>query len=80
MKTFYFVGGPNPGMHEQFSQRLKEIGGPPKGWTIYPHSPDDGKALHLVSAGSRQDILDHIVHFADLYTYGEIIEIHLARS
>ena len=80
MRTFYFIGGPKPGTQAQFFQRLGEIGGTPQGWTIYTHLSDDGKALHVVTVESRQDVLDHISHFADLYEYGEIVEVHPARS
>jgi hypothetical protein len=80
MKTFYFVGGPKPGMQEKFFQRLDEIGGAPQGWTIYPHTTDDGQALHVINVEALQDILDHLAHFDDLYEYGEIVEVYPPRS
>jgi hypothetical protein len=47
MRLFYFVGGPVPGAAEDFLRRLREIGGPLRGWKIYPHATNDGKALHV---------------------------------
>jgi hypothetical protein len=80
MKSFYFVGGPKPGMQEKFIQRLEEIGGSPQGWTIFPHVSEDGKALHVVTVESLQDVLEHVAHFNGFYEYGEIIEVHPARQ
>ncbi len=74
MKTFYFVGGPRPGQVEEFFRRLREAGGPPVGWQIFPHVADT-RALHLVSAESEQEILDHLRRFADIYEHGEILEV-----
>ena len=79
MKTFYFLGGPKPGMQEKFFQRLGEIGGAPQGWVIYPHVADD-KALHIANVEALQDVLDHLAHFKGFYEYGEIVEVHPARS
>lgn len=80
MKIFYFVGGPKAGRAEDFFQRLHQIGGSPAGWRIYPHSSEDGKALHVVEAESRQAILDHLQQFGDTYEHTEIIEIRDARQ
>jgi hypothetical protein len=55
MKLFYFIGGPKPSRAEEFFQRLRQIGGSPAGWRIYPHSADDGKALHIVETESQRD-------------------------
>ena len=48
---------------------------PPSGWRIYPHAGSDGKALHLVEVEGRQDILDHMQHFDDIYEHTAIVEI-----
>ena len=80
MKTFHFTGGPKYGMQEKFFQRLKEIGSVPQGWVIYPHVSEDGKALHIVTVESLQDVLEHVAHFDSFYEYGEIIEVHLSRQ
>ena len=80
MKTFYFTGGPKPGMQGKFFQRLQEIGGAPQGWVIYPHAADDGQALHIANVDRLQDILDHLALFDGLYEYGEMIEIHQVRA
>jgi len=42
---------------------------------IYPHAVNDGQALHIVDVGSRQEILDHLRHFDDIYEHTEIVEI-----
>ncbi len=75
MSMFYFIGGPKQGQVEEFFRRLAQIGGTPANWQIYPHVSDDGQALHIVSAGSRQDILDHLQHFQDIYAHSDIVEI-----
>ena len=75
MKLYYFVGGPLPGQMDEFRRRLERIGGSPAGWTIYPHASGDGKALHLVEAGSPQEIQDHLQHFSDIYEHSPIMEI-----
>ena len=80
MKTFYFAGGPKPGMQGKFFRHLEEIGGAPRGWAIYPHVSEDGKALHIANVESLQDVLDHLAHFDGFYEYGEIIEVHPARQ
>ncbi len=74
MKLFYFIGGPKPDQAEEFFQRLHQIGGSPTGWKIYPHLARDGKALHIVTAESSQDILDHLKHFDDIYEHTKIME------
>jgi hypothetical protein len=75
MKIFYFVGGPKPGQAEEFFRRLKQIGGIPSGWRIYPHASNDGKALHLVEVKSQDEIVHHLEHFHDIYECSEIVEI-----
>lgn len=79
MKLFYFVGGPKPGRAEEFLQRLGQIRTPP-GWIIYPHIGNDAKALHIAPAESRQDVLDHLDVFGDMYEHGNIIEIREPNS
>lgn len=75
MKKFYFVGGPKSGKAGEFFRRLDEVGGPPSGWHIYPHSGKDGMALHFVDVESQEDIIRHLQQFEGLYQFGEIIEI-----
>lgn len=75
MKKFYFVGGPKEGYSEEFFRRLGEIGGPPTGWNVYPHSRQDGKALHIVEVETINDILEHLQYFDGIYDRGDIIEI-----
>ena len=75
MKKFYFVGGPKPGQAEEFFRRLNQIGGTPKGWHLYPHADNSGKALHIVDVQSQDDIVHHLEHFHDIYEHSEIIEI-----
>lgn len=75
MRKYYFVGGPKPGQSEEFFRRLVGIWGTPPGWHIYPHSVNDGKALHIVDAKSRDDILDHLKLFGGIYECSEIVEI-----
>ncbi len=75
MLKFYFVGGPKPGKSEEFFRRLREMGGTPASWRIYPHANNDGKALHIAEVESPNEILDHLRHFDGIYEYGEIIEI-----
>jgi hypothetical protein len=75
MQKFYFIGGPREGQAEEFFRRLGQVGGSPRGWEIYPHAARDGKALHVVEAGSKEEILDHLGHFAGIYERTEIVEI-----
>lgn len=75
MKKFYFTGGPKKGAQEEFFRRLNEIGGSPAGWQVYPHENEDGQALHIIDANSEKEILQHLQHFEDIYSHGEIIEI-----
>ena len=75
MKTFYFVGGPKPGWAEEFFRRLARIGGTPGNWLIYPHVTGDGKALHVASVESLENILDHLQHFQDIYEHSDIVEV-----
>ncbi len=74
-KRFYFVGGPKEEFVEEFFRRLEANGGPPEGWTIYPHKSGDGKALHIVEGASRDDILEHISIFGDIYEMSDIVEV-----
>jgi hypothetical protein len=75
MKLWYFVGGPLAGRMEEFRARLAAAGGPPKGWTLYPHASGDGLALHVVRADSRESILRHLALFEGIYGRGEIVEV-----
>ena len=75
MKKFYFVGGPKLGFFEEFFTRLKNVGGLPKGWTIYPHANEDGKVLHIVETNSLDDILTHLNNFNGIYENSDIVEI-----
>jgi len=80
MRTFYFVGGPTPGHAEVFFHRLEAAGGPPPGWHIYPHVSADGKALHVVQAGSDESITAHLAQFADIYAATPLIEVFDGNS
>ncbi|MCL5421260.1 MAG: hypothetical protein M1461_02130 [Nitrospirae bacterium] len=75
MRKFYFVGGPKQGFFEEFFQRLVQIEGSPAGWKIFPHASNDGKALHIVEAETKDEISGHLQRFDDIYERGEIIEI-----
>lgn len=78
MRTFYFVGGPRDGHEEEFFGRLKEIGGAPSGWQIYPHLADT-RALHIVIAESENEIVEHLANFDGIYQRGEIIEVRSTK-
>jgi len=80
MRKFYFVGGPKTGQSEEFFRRLDEIGGTPAGWHIYPHTVIDGKALHIVDAGSQDEIVEHLQNFQGIYEWTDIIEILEGRQ
>jgi hypothetical protein len=75
MKTWYFVGGPLPGHMDEFRRRLGAAGGPPHGWSLYPHASGDGLALHVVRAETREAILGHLALFEGIYRHGEITEV-----
>lgn len=47
----------------------------PAGWRISPHAANDGKALQLVQAESRDEIANHLRHFDGIDECGEIGEI-----
>jgi hypothetical protein len=73
--SFYFVGGPLPGRMAEFRRRLDAAGGPPPGWTLYPHANSDGQALHVVTCDRIEEIREHLAHFDGIYTYGEIVQV-----
>lgn len=75
MNLYYFIGGPVPGQEDLFFKTLKEIGGTPSGWKIHPHADKQGDALHIITAESKDDIMDHLRHFEGFYQHSEIIEI-----
>ena len=75
MRLFYFIGGPKAGEAEEFFRRLRQAGGTPPSWRIYPHADNDGRALHMVEVESPQEILNHLQHFDDIYEHTEIVEI-----
>ena len=75
MHTFYFVGGPKPGHAADFFRRLDAAGGPPPGWSIYPHARGDGKALHIVRTEFAESIDAHLTQFADIYDATPPIEL-----
>jgi hypothetical protein len=75
MKRYYFVGGPKEGCSQEFFAHLGRIGGTPKGWIIFPHAANDGKALHIVENSSEEEIFAHLQHFDGIYEHGEIREI-----
>lgn len=75
MKTYYFVGGPEPGMMDEFRRRLGDAGGPPPGWLVLPHASGDGRALHVVHADSREAVLRHLAHFDGIYAHDPIVEV-----
>ena len=75
MRSFYFVGGPTPGNEEAFVHRLRELGGPPPGWQVFPFADGSGRALHLVT-GDAEDAIDaHLANFAPGYERGPLIEL-----
>ena len=75
MKMYYFVGGPMSGKENEFFARLKELGGTPSTWQIYPHKARDGQALHICQVESLAEIQGHLDQFDDIYQHGDIIEI-----
>lgn len=75
MRTFYFIGGPKRDKILEFFNRLESVGGKPPTWKVYPHSANDGRALHIIKANSKQEILDHLNNFSDIYEHDEIIEV-----
>jgi hypothetical protein len=77
MNLFYFVGGPVEGQQDAFFKRLAEVGGSPRGWRLYPHMGQDGRALHLVEAHSEDEIDAHLAQFGPLYERGPIFEVVL---
>ena len=79
MKKFYFVGGPKVGKSEEFFRRLREIGGTPPSWRVYPHVGNGGKALHIADVESQEEILNHLHHFDGIYEWSEIVEISEPR-
>jgi hypothetical protein len=79
MKTYYFVGGPIEGQQQAFIRRLEELGGPPRGWRIYPHASGDGDALHVIESDSEAPILAHLAQFGRIYKRGPIVEV-VSRS
>jgi hypothetical protein len=80
MTTYYFVGGPLPGMMDEFRRRLDTAGGPPQGWLVLPHAGGDGRALHVVLADSREAILRHLAHFEGIYAHDAIVEVRAPPS
>lgn len=77
MKRFYFVGGPRAGQEAVFMAALRRVGGPPSGWTIYPHANGDGQALHVVEADDESCIDEHLDQFDGFYDRGPVIEVTL---
>ena len=75
MKDYYFIGGPVPSREDLFYKTLKEIGETPSGWKILPYADRQGEALHIITAESKDDIMDHLRHFEGFYQHSEIIEI-----
>ena len=75
MRTYYFIGGPTPGNQETFFCRLEAAGGLPSGWSIYPHTTGDGKALHIARVESADAIAAHLALFADIYQSTEPVEV-----
>jgi hypothetical protein len=80
MNTYYFVGGPLPGMMDDFRRRLAAAGGPPQGWLVLPHASGDGRALHVVLADSREEIRRHLAHFEGIYAHDAIVELRAPPS
>jgi len=72
---YYFVGGPREDHIEEFFKLLKEKGGPPENWTVYPHANGDGKALHIIDGATREEVLEHLSSFMDIYEMSELIEV-----
>jgi len=79
VRLFYFVGGPTAGNEEAFGRRLAELGGPPRGWQVYPFADGSAQALHLVSADAEGAIDAHLANFAPHYERGPVIEIVAGR-
>jgi hypothetical protein len=75
MRTYYFVGGPVGGQTDAFLRRLAEVGGPPRGWRIYPHATGDGQALHVVVCTTLEPIRAHLAQFGSIYRHGPIVEV-----
>lgn len=75
MRLYYFIGGPKDEYQEEFFRRLRDLGGVPAGWQIYPHKQDDGKALHIVQASTLEEVIAHLRHFDGIYDHSEIVEI-----
>jgi hypothetical protein len=75
MNTYYFVGGPLSGCMDEFRARLGAAGGPPPGWLVYPHASGDGRALHVVHAESRDEVIRHLERFDGIYSRDEIVEV-----
>ncbi len=75
MSTYYFVGGPLPGMLDEFLLRLEAAGGPPPGWLVLPHANGDGRALHVVVAESRDEVLGHLARFEGIYAHDDLVEV-----
>jgi hypothetical protein len=75
MRTYYFVGGPVDGQPDAFHRHLAEVGGPPRGWRIYPHATGDGQALHIVQSATLEPVLAHLAQFGPIYRYGPIVEV-----
>jgi hypothetical protein len=60
---------------DEFLARLRAAGGPPRGWLVLPHARGDGRALHVVEAGSAEEIACHLALFDGIYAHDEIVEV-----
>ncbi len=50
-------------------------GGPPPGWLVYPPASGEGRALHVVHAESRDEVIRHLERFDGIYSRDEIVEV-----
>ena len=75
MRTYYFIGGPTPGNELTFFRRLREAGGLPAGWSVYPHIVGDGKALHIARVEADDAIVAHLSLFADVCEANERVGV-----
>lgn len=80
MRLFYFVGGPTAGNEQAFVDRLRELGGPPTGWQVYPLADGSGQALHVVTVEAEGAIDAHLANFAPGYQRGPVIELEAVST
>jgi hypothetical protein len=73
MPLFFYIGNPKKGKEKEFFDKVHSME-PPKNATLYPFADrSTNKALHIVEAGSKEEVEGMI--FKDLYETTEITEI-----